>query len=150
VKSGAGGLRDLDGARWAARARYRIAEGDVDAKFGVWGELVRLGVLVGREAQDIARSEEFLWRVRNRLHARAGRKTDRLGFEEQEALAIAMGYGADRALAAERLMQEYYLHARAMTRARASLLERLRPVRRRTKVVPTVELGKGVRLFDGH
>ncbi len=26
VKSGAGGLRDLDGARWAARARYRVGE----------------------------------------------------------------------------------------------------------------------------
>ena len=133
VKSGAGGLRDLDGARWAARARYRITHGDGDTKLGAWGELVRLGVLVGREAQEFAASEEFLWRVRNRLHARAGRKADRLGFEEQEALAVAMGYGADRALAAERLMQDYYLHARTVTRARASLLERLRPMRRRTK-----------------
>jgi [protein-PII] uridylyltransferase len=150
VKSGAGGLRDLDGARWAARARYRVGSDEADAKLGVWGELVRLGVLVGREAQDIAASEEFLWRVRNRLHARAGRKADRLGFEEQEALAVAMGYGADRALAAERLMQDYYLHARSVTRARASLLDRLRPTRRRTKVIPTVDLGKGVQLFDGH
>jgi len=150
VKGGAGGLRDLDGARWAARARYRITHGDGDAKLGAWGELVRLGVLVSREAQDIVASEEFLWRVRNRLHARAGRKADRLGFEEQEALAIAMGYGADRALAAERLMQDYYLHARAITRARAGLLERLRPMRRRTKVTPTIDLGKGVRFFDGY
>jgi [protein-PII] uridylyltransferase len=150
VKSGAGGLRDLDGARWAARARYRVTNGDADVKLGAWGELVRLGVLVGREAQEIAASEEFLWRVRNRLHARAGRKSDRLGFEDQEALAIAMGYGADRALAAERLMQEYYLHARSITRARASLLDRLRPMKRRTKAVPTIDLGKGVRLFDGH
>ncbi len=150
VKSGAGGLRDLDGARWGARARYRITHGDADTKLGAWGELVRLGVLVGREAQEFAASEEFLWRVRNRLHARAGRKADRLGFEEQEALAIAMGYGADRALAAERLMQDYYLHARTVTRARASLLERLRPMRRRTKATPAIDLGKGVRLFDGH
>jgi [protein-PII] uridylyltransferase len=150
VKSGAGGLRDLDGARWAARARYRVTNGDGDTKLGAWGELVRLGVLVGREAQDIAASEEFLWRVRNRLHARAGRKADRLGFEDQEALAIAMGYGADRALAAERLMQDYYLHARAVSRARGGLLERLRPMRRKTKPTPTIDLGKGVRLFDGH
>jgi [protein-PII] uridylyltransferase len=150
VKSGAGGLRDLDGARWAARARYRITHGDADTKLGAWGELVRLGVLVSREAQEIAASEEFLWRVRNRLHARAARKADRLGFEEQEALAIAMGYGADRALAAERMMQDYYLHARAVTRARAGLLERLRPMRRRTKVTPTIDLGKGVRFFDGY
>ena len=51
VKSGAGGLRDLDGARWAARARFRVP--DDPAKTGsdaIWGELVRIGVLVPREA----------------------------------------------------------------------------------------------------
>ncbi len=150
VKNGAGGLRDLDGARWAARARYRVPDGDGegDLALGGWGGLVRLGVLVAREAQEIASSEEFLWRVRNRLHARAGRKADRLLFEDQEELAVAMGYGQDRARGAERLMQEYYLHARAVTRARASLLERLRPPRRRK--APVVEdLGGGVHLFDG-
>jgi [protein-PII] uridylyltransferase len=142
VKSGAGGLRDLDGVRWAARARYRVGDDP-------WGDLVRSGVLVGREAHEIASAEEFLWRVRNRLHARAGRKSDRLGFEEQEALALAMGYGDDRARAAERLMQDYYLHARAITRARESLYERLRPPRRRGKAVAS-DLGGGVHVFDGH
>jgi [protein-PII] uridylyltransferase len=144
VKSGAGGLRDLDGARWAARARYRVG-GEGDA----WAELARIGVLVAREAQEIAASEEFLWRVRNRLHARAGRKSDRLGFEDQESLGVAMGYGDDRARAAERLMQDYYLHARAITRARAGLLERLRPARRRGRPAPPVDLGGGVQLFEG-
>jgi [protein-PII] uridylyltransferase len=146
VKSGPGGLRDLDGARWAARARYRVGEATDGA--GPWVELARIGVLVAREAHEIAASEEFLWRVRNRLHARAGRKTDRLGFEDQEALGVAMGYGDDRARAAERLMQDYYLHARAITRARASLLERLRPPRRRGKPGPPVDLGGGVQLFE--
>ncbi len=149
VKNGAGGLRDLDGARWAARARYRIAGNAGDAKLGAWGELVRVGVLVAREAEEIAEAEEFLWRVRNRLHARAARKADRLGFEEQEALAVAMGYGRDRARAAERLMQTFYLHARAATRARASLFERLRPPRR-TRPSPPIDIGGYVRLFDGH
>ncbi|HSY25134.1 MAG TPA: [protein-PII] uridylyltransferase [Polyangiaceae bacterium] len=150
VKSGAGGLRDLDGARWAARARYRVGgDADDDSALGVWGELVRVGVLVSREAHEIAASEEFLWRVRNRLHARAGRKSDRLGFEDQEVIGAAMGYGSHRAQAAERLMQDYYLHARAIIRARASLLERLRPVRRRGKATLPVDLGGGVLLFDG-
>ncbi len=149
VKSGAGGLRDIDGMRWAARARYRVGAADVQEKLGAWGELLHRGVLVEREANEIAAAEEFLWRVRNRLHARDGRKADRLGFEEQEALAMAMGYGDDPARAAERLMQEYYRHARAGTRARASLLERLKPARRRAKS-PPVDLGGGVHLFDGH
>jgi [protein-PII] uridylyltransferase len=150
VKSGAGGLRDLDGIRWAARARYRVGEASPEpqAPQGTWANLVRLGVLVAREAHEIGTAEEYLWRVRNRLHARAGRKADRLGFEEQEAIAMAMGYGDDRARAAERLMQDYYLHARAVTRARESLFERLRPPRRRGKVVAS-DLGQGVHVFDG-
>jgi [protein-PII] uridylyltransferase len=150
VKNGAGGLRDLDGIRWAARARYRISEDAVRrATRGPWHELVQFGVLVSREAQEIAESEEFLWRVRNRLHMRAGRKADRLGFEDQEVLAVSMGYGDDRAMAAERLMQAFYLCARTVTRVRSSLLERLRPQRRRDKPTPTIDLGGGVLSFDG-
>jgi [protein-PII] uridylyltransferase len=149
VKNGTGGLRDLDGARWAARARYRTAQPASQQPLGFWGELLRLGVLVEREAREMAGSEEFLWRLRNRLHGRAGRKADRLGFEEQETLAVAMGYGEEPAPAAERLMQRYYLHARAATRTRNSLLERLRPSRRRGRL-PATDLGDGIQLFDGH
>jgi [protein-PII] uridylyltransferase len=151
VKNGAGGLRDLDSARWAARARYRVGDPRSDIPLGPWGELVRIGILVAREAKEIAEAEEFLWRVRNRLHGRNARKADRLGFEDQEALARDMGYGDERALAAEKLMQAFYLYARRATRARASLLERLRPRRRRSsRPMPQVDLGKGVLLFDGH
>ncbi|MBV9946881.1 MAG: [protein-PII] uridylyltransferase, partial [Myxococcales bacterium] len=149
VKSGAGGLRDIDGVGWAARARYRVGVGDPRERLGTWGELLRCGALAPREATDIAAAQEFLWRLRNRLHARDRRKADRLGFEEQEALAVAMGYGDDRARAAERLMQDYYRHARAATRTRASVFLRLKPSRRRTKA-PTVDLGGNVHLFDGH
>jgi [protein-PII] uridylyltransferase len=150
VKSGAGGLRDLDGARWAARARWRVA---CD---GVWQALVRVGVLVAREANEIAAAEELLWRVRNRLHVHAARKSDRLSFDEQEAIAVELGFGdsADRASAAERFMQEHYRHAAVVSRAREQLLERARPPKRRTKSVAgdgtaPVELGLGVHLFDG-
>jgi [protein-PII] uridylyltransferase len=169
VKAGAGGLRDIDIARWAARARYRTGGPDGD----VWPELVRVGVIVPREAQEIARAEEFLWRVRNRLHAHAGRKSDRLTFDQQEAIAIELGYarrdshppkaepaGAEpegapasvspqaRAEAAERFMQDYFGHARVVSRARESLLSRAKPPRRRGRPVE-VDLGGGVRLFDG-
>jgi [protein-PII] uridylyltransferase len=174
VKSGAGGLRDLDGARWAARARFRVGD-DVAVGIesqGTWGELVRLGVLVPREAQEMAAAEQFLWRVRNRLHAHAGRRSDRLTFDEQESLAVDMGYGgsegtvppgvADRATAAERFMQDYYLHARAITQGRERILLRATPAKKRSKPegassifpwrVPHSngeDLGRGVRLFDG-
>lgn len=156
VKSGAGGLRDLDGARWAARARYRPRE--PHAPNEPWAALVRVGVLVPREAQGIAQAEEFLWRVRNRLHAHAGRKSDRLTFDQQEAIAAELGYvtAADgeapsesaRAAAAERFMQDYFGHARVVSRARETLFLRSVPPRRRGKPVE-VDLGGGVRLFDG-
>ncbi len=155
VKSGAGGIRDLDGARWAARARFRVGD-DGTQPLGAWGELVRLGVLVPREAQEMGAAEEFLWRVRNRLHAHADRRSDRLTFDEQEAVAVEMGYApnahepdpAARATAAERFMQDYYLHARAVTRGRERILTRAMPPKKRGK--PTeVDLGRGVRLFDG-
>lgn len=168
VKSGAGGLRDVDITRWAARARYP-ASGDT------WTELVRLGVIVPREAREIARAEEFLWRVRNRLHLHAGRKSDRLTFDQQEVIAFELGYprrassppppivapttdaeaeafeanlAASRAEAAERLMQDYFGHARIISRSRETLLDRARPPRRRGKPVQS-DIGNGVRLFDG-
>jgi [protein-PII] uridylyltransferase len=173
VKAGAGGLRDLDIGRWAARARYRTGDA---AAGGTWAELVRVGVLVPREAHEITRAEEFLWRVRNRLHSHARRKSDRLTFDQQETIAIEMGYanpepakpgarptpssssleGADmhvdspeeRAAAAERFMQDYFGHARVVSRARDALLLRATPPRRRARPVE-VDLGGGVRLFDG-
>src|SRR5882757_1799168 len=84
VKNGAGGLRDLDIALWAARARWRVK---------TFGDLVRLGILVPREANEINGACDFLWTVRNHLHHHAGRRSDRLTFEEQEIVAREMGYG---------------------------------------------------------
>ncbi len=154
VKGGSGGLRDLDGVRWVARARYRV--GDPGDPQSIWRELVRLGVFVGRESQEITEAETFLWRVRNRLHAHADRKSDRLTFDEQETIALEMGYveansGNDdaRAAGAERLMQDYYLHARIVTRAKERMFERARPPRKRSRMADA-DLGHGVRLFDGH
>ncbi|HVH47008.1 MAG TPA: [protein-PII] uridylyltransferase, partial [Labilithrix sp.] len=164
VKAGAGGLRDIDVARWAARARYRLGAPDADP----WTDLVRVGVIVPREAAEMARAEEFLWHVRNRLHAHAERKSDRLTFDQQEIIAIELGYARPetasfvhesdapppsssaeaRAEAAERFMQDYFGHARVVSRAREALLLRAMPPRRRGKPVE-IDLGGGVRLFDG-
>jgi [protein-PII] uridylyltransferase len=158
VKAGAGGLRDLDIGRWAARARYRTRD---NGETGTWAELVRVGVLVAREAAEITRAEEFLWRVRNRLHAHAGRKSDRLTFDQQESIALEMDYGKrdgaeaggdeqeQRAAAAERFMQDYFGHARVVSRARDALLLRATPPRRGRGRPVELDLGNGVRLFDG-
>lgn len=165
TKSGAGGMRDLDTVRWVARARYRVSddlpEGEARG-LAFTRELVRTGVLVLREAQEIEAATEFMWRVRNRLHLRGQRRSDRLTFDAQESIALELGYsdagGSSppdsgtmariRAAAAERFMQDYYVHARAVARARERLFERARPPKRRAKPVE-VDLGQGTRLFDG-
>src|SRR5688572_33276130 len=74
VKNGIGGLRDLDVARWAARARFRVA----DLK-----DLVKLGVLLAREWQQIEEATLLLWRIRNMLHLYVGGRSDRLSVDRQ-------------------------------------------------------------------
>jgi [protein-PII] uridylyltransferase len=117
VKNGPGGIRDLDIACWAARARFRVR--DLKA-------LVQLGVLIPREYARVAEAAELVWRIRNLLHVHAGRRSDRLSFERQETLAECMGYGSG-GQAVERLMSDYYRNARELERARDMLLARAAP-----------------------
>lgn len=138
VKNGAGGLRDFDIACWAGKARFGAIELD---------DLVRVGALLPREAAEMANARELLWRIRNLLHAHAGRRSDRLTFDEQETIASLLGYG-DGGEAVEKLMSAYYRSARSISSARETMLLRSAPVLGRKK--PREEdLGRGVRMFDG-
>jgi [protein-PII] uridylyltransferase len=138
VKNGEGGLRDFDVARWAAKARFGVGEPE---------ELVRVGALVPREAAEILEACERLWRIRNLLHAHAGRRSDRLTFDEQEAIAGLLGHGQGGD-GVERLMSAYYRSARIISRSLETMIARATPVLSRRK--PRDEdLGRGVRLFDG-
>jgi len=138
VKNGAGGLRDFDIACWAGKARFGAIEPD---------DLVRVGALLPREAAEMSAARELLWRIRNLLHAHAGRRSDRLTFDEQETIASVLGYG-DGGEAVEKLMSAYYRSARSISSARETMLLRAAPVLGRKK--PREEdLGGGVRMFDG-
>ena len=118
VKNGAGGLRDLDVMGWAGKARYGVLELD---------DLVRVGALVHREAAEIAAAREMLFRIRNILHAHAGRRSDRLTFDEQEVIASLLGYG-EGGEAVEKMMSAYYRSARIISSAREIMLARAAPV----------------------
>lgn len=139
VKNGAGGLRDLDVARWAAKARY--GAGEVEA-------LVRFGALVAREATELRAAEDALWRIRNLLHAHAGRRSDRLTFDEQETCAQVLGHGPGGGEAVEHMMSEYYRSARTISRGLEMILTRTTPTLTRRRRHEE-DLGGGVRLFDG-
>lgn len=143
LKNGTGGLRDLDVALWAARARF--GTGDLD-------RLVSLGVLSRRQRDDVAQALDFLWTARNHLHRAAGRKADRLTFAAQETIAVALGYehghgdGAselDRIGAmVEGFMSDFYRHARAIARVRDRIMGHAH--RRTTGPRPTEEvIGEG-------
>lgn len=136
VKSGAGGLRDLDIAHWAARARWRIQD---------LAELVRLGVLSQREWQPIEAAREFQWRVRNLLHLISTRRSDRLSFDAQEQLAERFDYGTGGP-GVERFMSEYYRHARVIWRTRDMVLSRAMPPPQRKP--RETRLGDGLKLHN--
>jgi [protein-PII] uridylyltransferase len=152
IKHGPGGMRDLDCARWTARARYHVCPRSA----GFAQELVKLGVFVPREAHELEAAEQFLWKLRVALHLRAGRRSDRLTFDAQEALARSLGYVAvtcepeseQLALGVEQLMQDYYVHARVVVRARESLAQRCLPTLRRSQRVKERQLGDDVVAFD--
>lgn len=106
VKEGKGGLRDLHWLLWIGRAKAGL-RGDMDFLLG--------GIMEPEHYREITNAHEFLLRVRNQLHVRAGRAEDRLQFEHQEPIARALGFRKRKGLlAAERFMGEYYRHAYAM------------------------------------
>jgi [protein-PII] uridylyltransferase len=136
VKNGSGGLRDLDLMHWAARARWRANQLE---------DLVRLSVLLPREWAQIDAASRFAWRVRNLLHVHAGRRSDRLSFDQQELIAGEMGYG-NSGPGVEAFMSEYYRHARSLWQCREMLLQRAEPPpKRRPRETP---IGGGLKLTN--
>ncbi len=137
VKNGTGGLRDLDVARWAARARFRIED---------FEGMVRVGALAKREWRDISLAWRFLSNVRNHLHLTARRRADRLIFEQQERVALAMGYAAGGA-GVESFMSDYYRHARSIELACRMSIARSLPVP--AQPPHEEDIGGGFKLIDG-
>ncbi|MFM7705917.1 MAG: nucleotidyltransferase domain-containing protein, partial [Rubrivivax sp.] len=113
-KESPGGLRDLQVLVWIARA----------AGFGrTWSELAAKGLLTAFEVRQLRRHEGTLKLIRARLHARAGRREDRLVFDLQTAVAESFGLVATRTQrSSERLMHRYYWAAKAVAQLNQILL----------------------------
>lgn len=140
TKQGRGGLRDLDVAEWAARAR--------------WGarcvaDYVRVGALLEREVNELEAAREMLWRVRNLLHLRASRQQDRLTFADQEDIAQDMGFVDGITLGVEQFMQAYYRHARIVALTAERMVARARP-RESRQAVTVRKLGDGNLIIGDH
>lgn len=137
VKLGCGGLRDLEAAMWAAHARWGARDTE---------ERVRHGALLAREVRELDHARELLWRVRNLLHARAGRRQDRLTFEDQEEIATQLGFVDGVTLGVEQFMQAYYRHARVVEQTAERMIARARHTDR-TIPARREDLGRGLLLF---
>ncbi|MEE4299769.1 MAG: [protein-PII] uridylyltransferase [Pseudomonadales bacterium] len=102
VKSGPGGLRDLQLVRWIAKRHFGTSRLE---------NLIGHGLLTARELLELNAAEQFLWKVRWGLHVLTGRGEDRLLFDHQRELARRFGYTeSDGQLAVERFMHDYYVH----------------------------------------
>jgi [protein-PII] uridylyltransferase len=100
VKTGPGGLRDLQTIGWVAKRHFGVNSLD---------ELVTHGYLTPAEFRKLKQAQSFLWKVRFGLHVLTGRHEDRLLFDHQIKLAQSFGYeDASYTLAVEQLMQRYY------------------------------------------
>jgi [protein-PII] uridylyltransferase len=100
VKDAPGALRDV----WAARAIAALTD----------------PALLDRGAADRARlddAEEFLLRLRSILHVQHKRNNNVLDHETQEHAARLMRYGGAPRQQVERLMGDYFRHARAVSRS---------------------------------
>jgi len=100
VKTGPGGLRDIQTIAWVAKRHFGASSLD---------ELMTHGFLSASELRKLKQAQSFLWKVRFGLHVLTGRREDRLLFDHQIRLAQSFGYeDGSYTLAVEQFMQRYY------------------------------------------
>jgi len=117
IKEGEGGLRDLHGAVWIARVKFKAR---------TLHELVIKGVMSEEEEQQLFDYYDRLWRIRNQLHYLSNRKNEQLHFDQQEAIARFLGYrGSRKARAVEQFMQDFYSFATQVEHFSSSLIGRV-------------------------
>jgi [protein-PII] uridylyltransferase len=145
VKEGEGGLRDIQTARWIARARLKAK--DLDA-------LALSGIVAPADIAHLKESQDFLLRVRNELHFATGKHQDQLTFEQQENVSSALGFEGEEALrGVEVFMRTYYLHAAQISRLSDLIIHRVTECdqpRFSTSYVFGRTLREGIRLSKGH
>ena len=83
LKEGQGGLRDYHTMLWVAHIKFGIKQ---------LKNFEYDGFLSHDEYRALTHALTFIWNVRNRLHALAGRKCDQLCFEDQVKLANRLKY----------------------------------------------------------
>jgi [protein-PII] uridylyltransferase len=117
IKESAGGLRDFHTASWLAYARHG---------YRTLAEMRAHDLVSENDTRKIVRAYDFLWRVRHSAHFQSGRRTERLSLDMQPKLAEQLGYNpGNYLLGSEKLMRDYYRHARELHLFTEAMLARI-------------------------
>lgn len=115
IKENPGGLRDVQMVGWVAKRHFNVT---------TLYDLVEHGFLTEDEYNLLVEGQEFIWRIRCKLHNIAGRREDRLLFDYQRTLAVAFDYHDDEAhLGVEKFMHHYYRTVKAISSLNDMLLQ---------------------------
>jgi [protein-PII] uridylyltransferase len=105
IKNGSGGLRDYQTAIWL----YTLAHGA-----HTLDELSSQSLITEEERINTAEALDHMWSIRNELHFQAGKPQERLTFQFEQDVAVAMGYTDEQTRDTSRFMQDYYFAARQL------------------------------------
>ncbi len=105
IKEGAGALRDYHQALWLLAAHFKVDSFEQASAQGLLGE---------EQLLEVEQALDLLWRVRNELHFQAGRREDRLTFQNEQSAACALGYTTAEARDTAPFMRDYYRAARTV------------------------------------
>lgn len=117
LKSGRGGLRDLQSLLWMVRVKFNVRSLE---------ELMRLRYIDAQECRSLNHAYDFILRVRNELHFQSKCANDVLYLKFQPPVGRALGWThPSRLRATEDFMRTYFQHARNMAQVTEELSERL-------------------------
>lgn len=107
IKESCGGFRDIQSMVWTAHVVFGLKD---------LAALQQAGLLSMEEFKKFEEAQNYLIRIRNRLHYLSGRKNDQLFFEYQEEMAQAFGFASEKnMLAVEHFMREVYAHMQTIS-----------------------------------
>jgi len=107
IKESGGGFRDIQSMVWTAHVVFGLQN---------LASLQEAGLLSKEELNRFEQAQDYLIRIRNRLHYVSGRKNDQLYFEHQEEMAQAFGFtNKNEMLAVEHFMREVYAHMQTIS-----------------------------------
>lgn len=140
VKENPGCLRDIQTIGWVAKKHFREYDG--------WS-LVGHGYFTKQEHAELIECRSNLWRMRFALHMAAGRSENRLLFDYQTDVAVALGYGEQGKASVEKMMKAFFRTVRRVNELNQMLMQRFRQEILGKKDYGNVALTPDYELHDG-